>query len=91
MPHENCEEVEEQIPVEVCTSVDLTRHSSAYLFLINYLFISLHCFLQGADHFKACIWAARIPVRYESCISVCQCDEIVFFYDDPIPFRCTFE
>ena len=34
--------------------------------------------LQGADHFKACIWAARIPVRYESCISVC-CEEKVFF------------
>ena len=25
VPHENCEEVEEQVPVEVCTSVDLTR------------------------------------------------------------------
>ena len=53
VPHENCEEVEEQIPVEVCTSVDLTRHSSAYLFLMNYLFISLHCFFTGSRSFQS--------------------------------------
>ena len=35
VPHENCEEVEERVPVEVCTSVDLTRQDFSSYILIH--------------------------------------------------------